>query len=85
MSSTLAQLVESSCLEASQHFSISPFRLAVAPWMSNRSKIDLAVKVLDILHEGVARELCAVVGDDPVGYSKMANYSFELLPLPATL
>jgi hypothetical protein len=41
--------------------------------MSNRSKIDLAAKVLDILHEGVAHELCAVVGDDPIRYTKTAN------------
>jgi hypothetical protein len=41
--------------------------------MSNRSKIDFAAKVLDVLHEGVARELCAVVGDDPVWHTKTAN------------
>jgi hypothetical protein len=47
--------------------------------VGNRSKTNLAAKVLDILHEGAARELCAVVGDDPVWYTKAANYSFEEL------
>jgi hypothetical protein len=41
--------------------------------VSNRSETDFAAKVLDILQEGVARELCAVIGDDPVGYTKAAN------------
>ena len=34
--------------------------------MSKRSEADLGAKVLDVLHEGAARELRAVVGDDPV-------------------
>ena len=41
--------------------------------MSNRSEADLGAKVLDVLHEGAARELRAVVGDDPVRDPEAAN------------
>ena len=41
--------------------------------MSNKSEADLGAKILDVLHEGVARELHAVVGDDPVRDPKAAN------------
>ena len=67
------QPVKSSGLEPAQHFSICPLRLTVASRMSNRSEADLGAKVLDVLHEDAARELRAVVGDDPVGDPKTAN------------
>lgn len=73
----LVQLVESSRLETMQHFSVFPLYLAVGPWVSNRRETELGVDVSPILHEGVAGELCAVVGDDPIGYTETANYSFE--------
>ena len=73
------QLVKSSSPETPQHFSICPLRLAVASRVSNRSKTDFAAKVLDILHEGVARELRAIVGDDPVWHTKTTHYSLEEL------
>ena len=60
------QPVESSGLEPAQHFSVCPLRLTVASWVSNRSEADLRAKILDVLHEGVACELRAVVGDDSV-------------------
>ena len=60
------QPVESSGLEPAQHFSVCPLRLTVASRMSNRSEADLGAKILDVLHEGAARKLRAVVGDDPV-------------------
>ena len=41
--------------------------------MSNRSEADLGAKILDILHEGVARKLRTVVGDYPVGDPEAAN------------
>ena len=41
--------------------------------MSNRSEADLGAKIFDVLHEGAARELRAIVGDDPVRDSEMAN------------
>ena len=41
--------------------------------MSDKRKTDLAAKVLDVLHEGVARELRAVVGDGPVRDPEAAN------------
>jgi hypothetical protein len=47
--------------------------------MSNRSEADLGAKVLDILHEGVARELRTIVGDDLVGHPKTANNPFKNL------
>ena len=47
--------------------------------MSNRSKANLAAKVLDILHEGAAHELGVIVGDDSVWHTKMADQSFEEL------
>jgi hypothetical protein len=78
-SSTLVQPVKGSCLETMQHFSICPFRLAVASRVSNRCKTDFAAKVLDISHEGAARELCAIVGDDFVRNPETANKSFEEL------
>ena len=66
-------------LQASQYFSICPLSLTIASWVSDGSKTDSAAEVLDILHEGAACELCAVVVDDPVGYTKMAHYSLEEL------
>ena len=47
--------------------------------MSNGSEANFAAEVLNVLHEGVARELRAIVGDDPVGYTKTAHYSLEEL------
>ena len=47
--------------------------------VSNGSETDFAAEVLNILHEGAACELCAVVGDDPVGYTKTAYQSLEEL------
>ena len=41
--------------------------------MSNRSEVDLGAKVLDVLHEGAARESRAGVGDDPVRDPETAN------------
>jgi hypothetical protein len=41
--------------------------------MCNRSKTDFAAEVLDVLHEGAARELRAVVGDDSIWHTKMVN------------
>lgn len=55
------------------------FRLAVASRVSNRGKIDLAAKVLDVLLEGASRELRTVVGDDPVRHTKTAHQSLEEL------
>ena len=37
------------------------------------SKTDLAAEVLNVLHEGAACELRAVVGDDSVWHTKMAD------------
>mgnify|MGYP005836493007 CR=1 FL=1 len=73
------QLVKGLRSQASQYFSICPLRLAVAPWMCHGSKTDLPAEVLDVLHEGVACELRAVVGDDSVWHTKMADQSFEEL------
>src|SRR3954462_5464881 len=73
VSSALVQPVESSSLEPVQHFGIGPFRLTVAPGMSYRSEADLGAEILDVLHEGAARELRTVVGDDPVGDPEVAN------------
>ena len=41
--------------------------------MSNRSEADLGAKILDVLHEGAARKLRAVVSDDPVRNPEMTN------------
>ena len=49
--------------------------------MSNRSKTNFAAKLLDVLHEGAARELCAIVGDDPVRDPEAANNRPDELPL----
>ena len=73
MPSTLVQLVKGLRSQASQHFSIRPLCLAVAPGVCHGSKTDLAAEVLNILHEGVACELRAVVGDDPVRDPETAN------------
>ena len=75
----LVQLIKSSGPETAQHFSVRPFRLAVASWVSNRGKTDLAAKVLDVLHEGATGELRTVVGDDPVRHTKTAHNPFEEL------
>ena len=79
MPSTLTQPVRGLGPQASQYFSICPLRLAVAPWVCHRSETDLAAEVLDVLHEGEACELRAVVGDDSVWHTKMADQSFEEL------
>src|SRR3954470_18532079 len=60
-------------LKPRKHFSICPLRLAVAPWMCHGSKTDLAAEVSDVLHEGVACELRAVVGDDSIWHTKTAD------------
>ena len=54
-------------------------RLAVAPWVCHGSETDPAAEVLDVLHEGVACELRAVVGDDSVRNTKMADQPLEEL------
>ena len=41
--------------------------------MSSRSEADLGAKILDVLHEGAARELRAIIGDDPVRDPEEAN------------
>ena len=79
------QPVESSGLEASQHFSICPLRLTVASWVSNKSEADLGAKILDVLHEGAARKLSAVVGDDPVRDPETANNRPEELDYRTSL
>ena len=71
--SALVQPVESPGLEPAQHFRICPLRLTVASRMSNRSEADLSAKVLDVLHEGAARELRTIVGDDLVRDPETAN------------
>ena len=71
--------VKSLCPRASQYFSICPLRLAVTPWVRHGSETDLAAEVLDVLHEGVACELRAVVGDDSVWHTKTADQSLEKL------
>src|SRR4051812_40326171 len=73
------QPVESPSLESMQHFSICPLRLTVAPGVSNRSEADLGAKILDVLHEGAARELRTVVGDDPIRDPEAANNQPEEL------
>ena len=65
--------------QASQYFSICPLSLTIASWVSNGSETDFAAEVLDILHEGAACELGAVVGDNPVRYAKTAHQSLEEL------
>ena len=47
--------------------------------MSNGSETDLVAEVFNISHEGVACVLRAVVGDNPIGYTKTAHQSFEEL------
>src|SRR3954470_24231873 len=71
--SALEQLVKTSGLEPAQHLGIGPFRLTVAPGVSNISEADLGAEILGVLHEGVAYELCTVVGDDSVGDPETAN------------
>ena len=71
--SVLAQPVESPGLEPAQHFSIRPLRLTVTSRMSNINEANLGAKIMDVLHEGAARELRAVVGDDPVRDPETAN------------
>ena len=65
--------------QASQHFSIRPLRLAVAPRVCHGSKTDLAAEVLNVLHEGVACELRAVGGDNSAWHTKAADQSLEEL------
>ena len=79
ISSALVQPVESSGLEPAQHFSVRPLRLTVAARVSNRSEADLGAKILDVLHEGAARELCTIVGDYPVRDPEAANNRLEEL------
>jgi hypothetical protein len=47
--------------------------------VSNGGKTNFAAKVLDVLHEGATCELCAIVGDDPGGYTETANYPIKEL------
>jgi hypothetical protein len=53
--------------------------LSIAPWVSNKGVADLVSKFLAICREGAAHELGAIVGDDPVGETKMSNQSLEEL------
>ena len=73
------QSVKGLCPQASEYFSICPLSLTIASWVSNGSETDLVAEVLNILHEGVACELRAVVGDNPIGYTKTSQESFEEL------
>ena len=73
MPSALVQLVKSSGFEASQHFRFRPCRLVVASGMSNRNKTNLATEVLNVLYEGVARELRVVVSDESIWHTGTAN------------
>ena len=79
MPSALVQPVKGLRSQSSQHFSIRPLHLVVAPRVCHGSKTDLAAEVLNVLHEGVARELRVVVGDDSIWHTKMADQSFEEL------
>ena len=47
--------------------------------MCHGSKTDPAAEILNVLHEGMARELCAFVGDDPVRVPETANNRPEKL------
>jgi hypothetical protein len=73
------QPIKSSGLETMQHFCICPLYLPIASWMSNRGITDIISKFLAICCEGMAHELGAVIGNDPVGYTKTGNQSFEEL------
>ena len=60
----------------------SAFALSAWPLLRgvcHASKTDLAAKVLDVLHEGVACELCAIVGDDSIWHTKTVDQSLEKL------
>ena len=71
--SALVQPVKSLGPQALQYFSICPLRMVVAPWVCHGSETDLAAEVLGVLHEGVACELRAIVGDDSVWHTKTAD------------
>ena len=73
------QPVKSPSLEASQHLYVCPLSMALTPGVSHRSKTNLAAEVLNVLHEGVARELRAIVGGDSIWHTKMADQSLEEL------
>jgi hypothetical protein len=75
----LLQRIKGSCFESPQHFSVRPLSLPVASGMCDRSKRDLASEGMIILHEGTARELGAVVGNDPCRDSKMTHQIFQEL------
>ena len=66
-------LVKNSGFEAPEHFRIRPLSLDVTSGMGNRSKANLAVGVLNVLHEGAAHELRTVIGDDSVWHTEMAD------------
>ena len=79
MPSALVQPIKGLRSQASQHFGIRPLRLAVAPGVCHGSKTDLAAEVLNVLHEGVARELRAVVSHDSVWHTKTTDQFLEKL------
>ena len=62
-----------------QHFVIHPLSLPITSWMRNRGKGDLASKALDVLHVGAARELGAVISNDPCRDSEATHQFFQEL------
>ena len=75
----LLQCIKGSYLESTQHFSVRPLSLSIAPGVCHRGKWDLASEGKNILHEGAACELGAVVGDDPGRDPEAAHQSFQEL------
>ena len=60
--------------------STSAFALSAWPLLrgcATGSETDLAAEVFDVLHEGVACELRAIVGDDSVWHTEAANWPLE--------
>ena len=47
--------------------------------MGNRGKRDFALEGMNVLHEGAARELGAIVSDDSGGDPEAAHQSFQEL------
>jgi hypothetical protein len=60
----LFQAVVSACLESPEDFCICPLRLAVAPGMSHRRKVELGADALAILLEEPTCKLGLVVRND---------------------
>ena len=75
----LPQRIKGSCLESSQHFSVRPLSLSIAPGVCHKGEQDIASEGMNILHEGTARELGAIVGDDSGRDPEAAHKSFQEL------